>query len=207
MMMFFDNSAISGMSWSAWRSEAAASPKPRSKAVVDRPSWRGSRLFGVVNSAASSGGPGARSSACRDAVLLDDAGVAALLVGAEGVAHRAGDELQLLLILGRVGRDHDEEAHQKRHQVGKGDEPAVAAMSAFELLAHRPAPLGRFGEFRPMVLRQVGDEYLLHQRRALRLADQEDAIDDQRSRDVLLVELDMQLVGDRQAEQVADERA
>src|SRR5829696_7298853 len=61
------------------------------------------------------------------------------------------------------------------HQVGKGDEPAVAAMSAFELLAHRPAPLGRFGEFRPMVLRQVGDEHLLHQRRALRLADQEDA--------------------------------
>src|SRR5215217_1793769 len=38
-------------------------------------------------------------------------------------------------------------------------------------------------------------------------ADQEDAVDDQRSRDVLLVELDVQLVGDRQAEQVADERA
>src|SRR5215211_8360840 len=70
-----------------------------------------------------------------------------------------------------------------------------------------PPPLGRFGEFRPMVLRQVGDEHLLHERGALRLADQEDAVDDQRSRDVLLVELDMQLVGDRQAEQVADERA
>jgi hypothetical protein len=55
-MMFFDSSAISGMSWSAWRKDAAASPKPRSKAVTARPSSLRLRSLGVVWSEASSGG-------------------------------------------------------------------------------------------------------------------------------------------------------
>ena len=72
----------------------------------------------------------------RNAVDLDDAGIAALLGGPEGVPHRAGHELQLLLVLGRIGGHHDEEAHQERHQIREGDEPSVAAMGSLFLAGH-----------------------------------------------------------------------
>src|SRR3954453_8254874 len=65
----------------------------------------------------------------------------------------------------------------------------------------------RFGELVAVVLGQVRDQHLADERRALRLSDQQHAVDDERARHVLLLELDVQLVGDRQADEVRDERA
>ena len=63
-------------------------------------------------------------------VDLDHAGIAHVGLDAEGVAHRAGDDLQLLLVLVGERNQHDEEAHQEAHKVGEGDEPAVARRHA-----------------------------------------------------------------------------
>ncbi len=73
----------------------------------------------------------------RQAVDLDDAGIAHIGLHAEGVAHRAGDDLQLLLVLIGEGDQHDEEADQEPHEVGKGDEPAVAAAVGLLTARHR----------------------------------------------------------------------
>ncbi len=76
MMMFFEIWAISGMSFSAWRSEEAASAKPRSKLVTVSPSVLRLNSLGAVKSEASSTGPEARVLELRlgrDAVQLHDA--------------------------------------------------------------------------------------------------------------------------------------
>jgi len=58
---------------------------------------------------------------------LDDARIAHDLLHPEGVAHGAGDGLELLLILARGCGQHHEEGDQQSHQVGEGHEPAVTA--------------------------------------------------------------------------------
>ena len=63
----------------------------------------------------------------RQAGDFDDAGVAHAILHAEGIAHRAGDDLQLHLVLGRERDQHHEERDQQAHQVGEGHEPAVTA--------------------------------------------------------------------------------
>ncbi len=63
----------------------------------------------------------------RQAVGLDDTGVARLALHAECVAHGAGDDLQLVGVLRRERDEHHEEAHHQAHQVGEGHEPAVTA--------------------------------------------------------------------------------
>src|ERR1700760_1812269 len=54
---------------------------------------------------------------------------------------------------------------------------------------------GLFQQRLAVVVRQVGDQHLAHEGRALLVPDHQDAVDDQRARDVLLLELDVQLVG------------
>jgi hypothetical protein len=73
-------------------------------------------------------------------VDLDDAGIAHVGLHAEGVTHRAGDDLQLLLVLVGERNQHDEEAHQQAHEVGEGDEPAVAAGMRLLTLCHDLCP-------------------------------------------------------------------
>ncbi|MEY9734308.1 hypothetical protein ABH985_002097 [Bradyrhizobium ottawaense] len=58
-----------------------------------------------------------------------------------------------------------------------------------------------------MLLRQVGQQHFAHQGRALGVADHQDAVDDQRAVGLLVQQLAVQLVGDRQTEQVRDQRA
>jgi hypothetical protein len=67
----------------------------------------------------------------RQSVDLDDAGIAHIVLYAEGVAHRAGDDLQLLLILIGERDQHHEEADQEAHEIGEGDKLAVAAAVCF----------------------------------------------------------------------------
>ena len=64
----------------------------------------------------------------RQAEYLDDAGIAHVVLHAEGVAHRAGDDLQLLLVLRGKRDQHHEEADQQAHQVRESHEPAVTAV-------------------------------------------------------------------------------
>ena len=64
-------------------------------------------------------------------VGFDDAGETRLFLHAKGVAHRAGHGLHLLRILIGEGDQHDEEADQQAHEVGKGDKPAVTAAVCF----------------------------------------------------------------------------
>ena len=102
IMTCLESSAISGMSCIAWRSEAEASanaPSLSSRApkLLLRPFSSGARrgrsvlrldLAGVLQPR-----PG------RQTVDLDDAGIADRGLHAERLAHRAGDDLQLLLVL------------------------------------------------------------------------------------------------------------
>jgi len=74
------------------------------------------------------------------AVDLDDAGIADVGLDAEGVTHRASDDLQLLGVLIGKGHQHDEEADQEAHEVGEGDEPAVAAAMRFLAAGHYSCP-------------------------------------------------------------------
>src|SRR5215212_9329947 len=74
----------------------------------------------------------------RRAVDLDDSREAALLENTERLRHRPGYHLELLLIHGRIGREHHEEGHQEAHQVREGDEPAVAAGMTLLALGHGP---------------------------------------------------------------------
>ena len=74
---------------------------------------------------------------CRQPVDLDNAGIAHIVLHAEGVAHRAGDDLELLLVLIGERHQHDEEADEQAHQVGEGNEPAVTAAVCFLAPCHR----------------------------------------------------------------------
>ena len=137
---------------------------------------------------------------------------------AEGVAHRTGHDLELRLVLARGRHQHHEERHQQAHQVGEGHEPAVTAtVGCFLFLRHAAirclelcrSRLGcvvivHFGM--AMLLRQIGQQHLADQRRALGLADHQHAVDDQRPVDFLVMQLQLQLVGDRQTEQVGERR-
>src|SRR6202041_1542493 len=83
----------------------------------------------------------------RQPVDLDDARIAHIVLHAEGVAHRAGDDLQFLLVLVGERHQHDEKAYQKTHEIGEGDEPTVAAAMSFlaprhGLCAPSPAQAG-----------------------------------------------------------------
>ena len=155
----------------------------------------------------------------RQAVDLDDAGIADRGLHAEGLAHRAGDDLQLLLVLGGERDQHHEEGDQQAHQVGEGDEPAVTAAAVaccFLFAMSRPPRVRRRSGRRrrrcfvilglgvPMVLRQIGEQHFAHQRRALGVADHQHAVEDQRAVGLFVVQLQLQLVGDRQTEQVGD---
>src|SRR6478735_9764836 len=66
-----------------------------------------------------------------------------------------------------------------------------------------PAASGRnrFALFVAMLLRQIGQQHFPDQRRALRIADHQDAVDDQRAIGFLVEQLAVQLVGDRKTEQ------
>ena len=58
---------------------------------------------------------------------------------AKCIAHGAGDDLHLALILAREGNQHHEERDEQPHQIGKGDEPAVTAggvATSFFLFGH-----------------------------------------------------------------------
>src|SRR6202041_341693 len=93
----------------------------------------------------------------RQPVDLDNARIAHIVLHAEGVAHRAGDDLQFLLVLVGERHQHDEEAYQETHEVGESDEPAVATAMSFLAPRHgyvlrrpvrpEPAPARRAGVF------------------------------------------------------------
>ena len=154
----------------------------------------------------------------RQSVDFDHAGIAHIGLHPESVAHRAGDDLQLLLVLVGERDQDDEEAHQEPHQIGEGHEPAVTAGMRLFTLGHALRPgmvadwnrpprvqvaaalsivggaeragkpvstlpdhaLGRhrLRLFRAVFFRQVGDQHFTDQRRALGVADHEDAVDD-----------------------------
>ena len=80
---------------------------------------------------------------CRQAVDFDDARIAHVGLYAEGVAHRARHDLQLLLVLIGEGDKHYEEAHEETHEVGESDEPAVAPGMRLSIPRHRSRVLGR----------------------------------------------------------------
>src|SRR3954471_17445329 len=54
----------------------------------------------------------------------------------------------------------------------------------------------RLAFFLAMLFRQVGQQHLAHQRRALEIPDHQDAVDDQRAIGLLVDQLAVQLVGD-----------
>ena len=142
-MMCFDISAISGMSCIAWRSEAAASANDRSSCIFSALGLtlqivRAGRVGGLLGIDL---GDVLQRRLRRRAVLLDDAVVAHLL-HAEGLAHRAGDDLQLLLVLRGERDQHHEEAHHQRHKIGERHEPAVTSSVAASLLRHDAALSG-----------------------------------------------------------------
>ena len=88
--------------------------------------------------------------------------------------------------------------------------PPCASLRRAMAYAHFAVPSGRNGlglRFVPVLFRQIGDQHFAHERRALRLADHEDAVDDERAIDLLVGEFEMQLIGDRQAEDVGHHRA
>ena len=58
-----------------------------------------------------------------------------------------------------------------------------------------------------MLFRQIRQQHLAHQGRAFDFADHQDAVDDERAVDFLVDQLEVQLVGNGQAEDVGDERA
>ena len=60
---------------------------------------------------------------------------------------------------------------------------------------------------RAVLLRQIGNQHFAHQRRALRLTDHQNAIDDQGAVDLLVDQLAVRLVGDRQADDVGEHGA
>jgi hypothetical protein len=66
----------------------------------------------------------------RDALDLDHALLAAVRAHAESIAHRTGNDLQLLLVLDREGDDEHEETGEQRHQVAEGDHPFGYAAAA-----------------------------------------------------------------------------
>src|SRR5262249_31863312 len=70
---------------------------------------------------------------------LDDARVAHIALRTKGVAHRAGHNLELVLVLVRKRHQHDEEAHEQAHEVREGHEPAVAAAMPSPLLPRHGA--------------------------------------------------------------------
>jgi len=61
----------------------------------------------------------------RQAVGFDDAGITHLGLHAERVAHRARDDLELVVVHGGEGDEHHEKAHHQAHEIGKGHKPAV----------------------------------------------------------------------------------
>ncbi len=85
----------------------------------------------------------------RQAVDLDDAGITDRGLRAERLAHRARDDLQLLLVLVGERHQHDEERHHQAHEIGEGDEPAVTAAAVAVLF------LSRHGLSRRCALRGV----------------------------------------------------
>ena len=92
----------------------------------------------------------------RQAVRLDDAGIARLGLHAECLAHRACDDLQLLLVLVGKSDEHHEEAQHQPHQVGEGHEPAVpsamciaALLLGHWLLSGPPLPADQAGTGSP----------------------------------------------------------
>src|SRR5262245_64624984 len=72
-------------------------------------------------------GSALESGARRQSEDFNNPGVSHAILNTERVAHGAGDNLKLGLILGRKRDEHHEEAHQQTHQIGKGDEPPVTA--------------------------------------------------------------------------------
>src|SRR6201992_546829 len=56
---------------------------------------------------------------------FDDARIALLALHAECIAHRTGDDLELVVVHGGKCDEHDEEAHHQAHKVGEGHDPAV----------------------------------------------------------------------------------
>ena len=88
----------------------------------------------------------------RQAIDLDDAGIAHVVLHAERVAHRTGNDLQLLLVLVGEGDQHDEEAHEQAHEIGEGDEPAVAATVCFLTPRHDLTSLRRSVTLEPAPL-------------------------------------------------------
>ena len=74
---------------------------------------------------------------------LHDARIADPILHAKSIAHRAGHDLQLHLVLRRERDQHDEERHQEAHQIGEGHEPAVPAMACFLAPRHRLDPSSR----------------------------------------------------------------
>ena len=175
---------------SAWRNDAVASANERSRsALVPCLCLLSFSSREGVSEASSGLGRGVlQLRPARQAVDLDDAGIAGDGLRAERLAHGTGDDLQLLLILGRERDQHDEEADQEAHQVGKGDEPAVTA-AVSPVLASRHGVLSvsasgpglcrdHFDGVVAMLFRQVGQQHLAHQRRALGVADHQHAVDD-----------------------------
>ena len=55
-----------------------------------------------------------------------------------------------------------------------------------------------------VLLRKISEQHFAHERRALGIADHHDAVDDERAVDLFIDELEMKLVGDRQAQKVRD---
>ena len=148
----------------------------------------------------------------RVAVDLDHAGHDHLTLEAEGVAHRAGDDLELLVVRHRE-RDHQhEEADQKTHQIGEGDHPERragrrgAVGHAPPLRPGRPAPTGSRGRL-ALVLGQIRAQELDHHVGIGPVLDVQRALDHQRPVHVGGLRLGGELVGDRQGDQVRDHRA
>src|SRR3984957_14356086 len=103
-MMCFEISVSSGMSCKACRSEAEASANSRSIFRRGGPvgGYRRRDVRGVLQ---------LRSR--RQAVGFDNAGITHLALHAESITHRAGDDLELVVVHGGEGDEHHKEAHHR----------------------------------------------------------------------------------------------
>ena len=130
---------------------------------------------------------------------LDDAGIADTVLNTEGIAHGAGDDLKLGLILGGKCHEHHEEADKQAHQIGEGDKPPVTtavtcfldaspsdALQSAALGGHRFRRIIRFFFAVAMLFGQIGKQHLAHESRALAFADHQNAVDDQGTVDFLI---------------------
>src|SRR5262245_28408895 len=221
-MMCFEISVSSGMSCRAWRSDAEASANSWSRSNFSPTVRSLSRISGVgvleawsglmcatclrcgfVGMPSASRMPEKRLSACTPkASRIEPATILSLLLS---MVENATSITKKLII-----------RPMRSAKVTNQPCPPPCASPRFFLAIAQGLPISasaasssrhRLALFVTVLLRQVGRQHLADQRRALGIPDHQNAVDDQSAIGLLVEQLAVQFVGDRQAKQVRDQRA